>query len=60
MEEKMHDELYDRDYQAGRDALHDGIDRLVAATMQPFKLLAAIQFDAPWNRSAARRVAGHR
>ena len=59
MEEDMRDEIYDRDYQAGRDALHDGIDRLVASTMQTFRVIAAIQFDAPWNRSAARRAAGH-
>ena len=60
MEEMMRDEIYDRDYQAGRSALHDGIDRLAAATLQTFKALAAIQFDAPWERSATRRVAGHR
>ena len=55
----MRDEFYDRDYQAGRDALHGGIDRLVASTMQTFRVIAAIQFDAPWNRSTARRVVGH-
>jgi len=60
MEEMMRDELYDRDYQAGRDALHDGIDRLVAATMQTFRAIAAIQFDAPWNRMPSGRIAGHR
>jgi hypothetical protein len=59
MEEAMRDEYYDREYQAGRAALHDGIDRLVAGTMQTFKAIAAIQFDAPWDRSA-RRMAGHR
>ena len=56
----MRDELYDRDYQAGRDALHDGIDRLIAGTMQTFHAIAAIQFDAPWNRTAVRREAGQR
>ena len=25
----MRDEIFDREYQAGRDALHDGIDRLI-------------------------------
>ena len=55
----MRDELFDRDYEAGRDALHDGIDRLIAATAQTFRVIAAIQFDAPWNR-AADRVAGRR
>ena len=56
----MRDEFYDRDYQDGRDALHGGIDRLVAATMQTFRAIAAIQFDAPWNRGTDRRLAGHR
>ena len=60
MEEEMRDELYDRDYQAARDALHGGIDRLVAATMQTFRAIAAIQFDAPWNHSSAHRIAGNR
>jgi hypothetical protein len=60
MEDDMHDELYDRDYQTGRDALHDGIDRLIAGTMQTFRVIAAIQFDAPWNRPTVRRVAGQR
>ena len=58
MEEPMRDEIYDRDYQSGRDALHDGLDRLVAATMQTFRAIAAIQFDAPWNRPSDRRMAG--
>jgi len=60
MEEMMRDEFYDRDYQAGRDALHDGLDRLVAGAMQTFRVLAAIQFDAPWDRSSVRRIAGQR
>nr|WP_294849189.1 hypothetical protein [uncultured Sphingomonas sp.] len=44
----MRDELFDRDYQAGRDALNDGIDHLVRTTMDAFSALSAIQFDAPW------------
>ena len=48
MEAMMRDEIFDREYQAGRDALNDGIDRLVAGTMQTFRVLAAIQFNAPW------------
>jgi hypothetical protein len=59
-EEDMRDELYDRDYQDGRDALHNGIDRLVAGTMDTFRVIAAIQFDAPWNRSTVRPAAGQR
>ena len=51
----MRDELFDRDYQAGRDALHDGIDRLVAGAAKALRVLNAIQFDAPWRDRAARR-----
>jgi hypothetical protein len=53
----MRDEIYDREYQAGRDALHDGIDRLVAGIGETFRVLAAVQFSAPWGREANRRVA---
>jgi len=56
----MLDELYDRDYQDGRDALHNGIDRLISGTMDTFRVIAAIQFDAPWNRSTVRRAGGQR
>ena len=52
----MRDEIFDRDYQAGRDALHDGIDRLVAGIGQTFRVLAAIQFNAPWKNDADRRI----
>lgn len=55
MEAMMRDEIYDREYQAGRDALHDGIDRLVAGIGETFRLLAAIQFSAPW-RAGGRRT----
>ena len=54
----MRDEIYDREYQAGRDALHDGIDRLVAGIGQTFRLMTEIQFSSPWARSGARRTAG--
>ena len=50
----MQDELFDREYQAGREALNDGIDRLLAGIGQTFKVLAAIQFNAPWHRDARR------
>ena len=59
-EETTRDELYARDYQAGRDALYDGIDRLIARTVNGWRVLNAIQFDAPWNRATVRRVAGNR
>jgi hypothetical protein len=48
----MRDEIFDREYQAGRGALNDGIDRLVSNTMQTFRVLTAIQFNAPWRRKA--------
>ena len=51
----MRDEVYDRDYQAGRDALHNGIDRLADGIGQTFRLLSEIQFSAPW-RDARRRT----
>lgn len=54
----MRDEIYDREYQAGRDALHDGIDRLIAGIGQTFRLMTAIQFNSPWNRGGQRRPAG--
>jgi hypothetical protein len=56
MEAMMRDEIFDRDYQAGRDALHDGIDRLVSGIGQTFRLMAAIQFNAPWQNSSDRRI----
>ncbi len=50
----MRDEIYDREYQAGRDALHAGIDRLVAEIGQTFRLISAIQFSAPWRMRGGR------
>lgn len=46
----MRDEIFDRDYQAGRNALNDGIDRLVREIGGALHALHAIQFDAPWKR----------
>jgi hypothetical protein len=53
MEAMMRDEIFDRDYQAGRDALHDGIDRLIAGIGRSLKVLHSIQFDAPWKNDGA-------
>lgn len=54
----MRDEMFHRDYDQGRDALNDGIDRLLAwlrtAIIQPFTVLENIQFDAPWQRLARK------
>jgi hypothetical protein len=58
MEAMMRDEIFDRDYQAGRDALHGGMDRLVEGIAKSLRVLHAIQFDAPWSRDSNRRAAG--
>ena len=44
----MRDELFDRDYQEGREAMNHGIDRLLHLIMDGFRTLTAIQFAAPW------------
>jgi 16S rRNA U516 pseudouridylate synthase RsuA-like enzyme len=48
----MFDEIFDRQYQSGRNDLHDGIDRLVkrvgAAIGNTFATIHRVQFDAPW------------
>lgn len=48
----MRDEIYDREYQAGRDALHGGVDRLISGLSKSLRVLNAIQFDAPWKHDA--------
>ncbi len=53
----MRDEIFDRDYQAGRDALNDGIDRLIAGIGRTLKVLNSIQFDAPWKHDAGQASA---
>ena len=49
----MVDELYDRNYQAGREQLHAGIDRLIAAVASSLAALNRVQFDAPWKHRRA-------
>ncbi len=53
----MRDELFDRDYQAARGVLNDGIDRAVATIGRELgKSLSAIhrfEWSAPWK--SARR-----
>jgi hypothetical protein len=53
----MRDELYDREYQAGRAALHDGIDRLVARLRHElavtFAALHRVEWSAPWKSKDA-------
>ena len=54
----MVDEIYDRGYQEGRQALHDGLDRLFAWIGSELgKSLGALhrfEWSAPWARAAAR------
>jgi acetaldehyde dehydrogenase (acetylating) len=48
----MIDEIFDRQYQAGRKELHGGIDRMVrrvgSALAATFRTMHRVQFDAPW------------
>ena len=51
----MNDQIFDRDYQAGRTALNDGISRLIHGAGQSLLMLHKIQFDAPWKQSASTK-----
>ena len=55
----MIDEIYDRQYQAGRADLHAGIDRAVSAIGRELgkslKVLHSIEWSAPWARPAAKK-----
>ena len=48
----MVDQSYDRDVQFARNHLARDIAALGRAIVSPFKVLARINFDAPWNRRA--------
>lgn len=54
----MIDEIFDRQYQAGRAGLNAGIDRAVARIArelgESFRTLHRIQWSAPWARHAAK------
>lgn len=56
----MRDELFDRDYQSGRDQLNSGIDRAIAhlgsTLSDSLKLLHHIEWSAPWNAKTNRRA----
>ena len=55
----MNDQIFDREYQAGRTALNDGIGQLIRSAGQSMRVLNRINFDAPWKQSAkpnARRA----
>lgn len=54
----MIDEIYDRDYQSGRDQLNNaiisGLARLVRSVGNAFSVLNRIEYDAPWKAKAQR------
>ena len=54
----MIDEIFDRHYQAGRDALNEsvtnGFPRLGRAFGNAFKVLNKIEYDAPWTAKPKR------
>jgi len=50
----MRDEIFDREYQAGREALNDGVGRLFSGIGRTLRVLHTIQFDAPWKHDAAQ------
>lgn len=55
----MIDEIFDRNYQHGRAALNDGLDRLFASIGRELgKSLKAVhrfEWSAPWARAASKR-----
>lgn len=54
----MRDEMYDREFQQGRAALNDGIDRLIARVasfwLATGRAQVRAEWDAPWHRSSQR------
>ena len=48
----MRDEIFDRDYQAGRAEFHAGIDRAIATIGRSLgdslKVLHRLEWNAPW------------
>ena len=55
----MRDEIYDREYQAGRAELHAGIDRAILrlgrAIAATFDAIHAVHFAAPWQQPRRKR-----
>ena len=51
----MRDEIFDREYQQGRDALNDGIDRAIASIARfvttTGRAIHHFEFDAPWQQA---------
>jgi len=44
----MIDEMFDRQYQAGRAELHSGLDRAFAAIGKGLKAMHRFEWAAPW------------
>ena len=55
----MIDEIFDRQYQAGRADLNAGIDRAVAhvgrSILTTFEALQRVQFAAPWRPTKTKK-----
>ena len=51
----MNDQIFDREYQAGRAALNDSLARLIDGVGQSLRVLHKINFDAPWKHQASKR-----
>ena len=47
----MNDQIFDREYQAGRAALNDSLGRLFDGVGQSLRVLHKIQFEAPWKQN---------
>ena len=58
----MIDEIYDRQYQAGRQQLNasvlDGVSRFGSAVLNAFTVLNRIEYQSPWTVKP-RRVRSH-
>ena len=51
----MNDQIFDREYQAGRAALNDSISRLIDGAGQSLRVLHKINFDAPWKHQTSKQ-----
>ena len=52
----MNDQIFDREYQAGRAALNDSLGRLIDGVGQSLRVLHKINFDAPWKHQAPAKT----
>ena len=51
----MNDQIFDREYQAGRAALNDGLSRLIHGAGQSLRVLHKLNFDAPWKQQVSKQ-----